>query len=258
MDFLPRRPLVDLAILVGIDPHPRLDAFHPRSRADVILARLVDQVESPLGEANIGVGMAATEASAKGERFVDIRGGEPCDLHVLLTCSARRFEVGKEVILPTDRNRRPIAIGVLFGFVDFILGHIYREVFGILFGPMRMVVLGHFAGRLGALIDGRLQEFEIAKTIRADGVAGQRRIPRMLGGIDGAPVLGDHVELPIQIPNDCAIRAVGRIFENEPHVLAGLSVREVLVDIQVGVLVVWEIIIKVGLPIDELSGRHPS
>ena len=118
--------------------------------------------------------MAATEASAKGERLVDIRGGEPCDLHVLLTCSARRFEVGEEIILPPDRDRRPIAIGVLLGLVDFILSHIYREVFRILFGPMRMVVFGHFAGRLGALIDGRLQEFEIAKTIRADGVAGQR------------------------------------------------------------------------------------
>ena len=89
-------------------------------------------------------------------------------------------------------------------------------------------------------------------------MAGQWRIPSMLGGINGTPVLGDQVELTSQIPNDRAIRTVEGSFEGNSQILARHSVREVLVNIHVGVLVVWKIIIQIGFPIDELGGRHPS
>ena len=199
--------------------------------------------------------MSVAEAAAKGEWLVDIGGGELRDTHGF---RARRFEVAKEIILPPDRDRRPIAIGILVRLVDLILGHIRREVFRILLAPMRMAERAHLAGRLGALIDRRRQEFEVPKSIRADRVAGQRRIPSMLGRINGTPVLGDQVERAIQIPNDRAIRPVERSFEGNSHILPGLPIREVPVDIHVGILVVWKIIIQIGFPIDTLGARHPS
>ena len=253
LGLLPLGPLVDFAILVRIDAHPGFHLFNPRTGAHVIVCGLGDEIESSLRESDVGIGMALADFPAKGKGLVYARGREPGDPDSLV-CGVK---VAKEVVLPADGNGRPVSVSVLLGFVDLIFGDVALETLGILPLPVRVKVFGHLAGGLGTLVHGGSHDGVPVDAVGADGMAGEGGVPRMLAGIDRAPILEDDVEFTIDIADDGAVRAIGGIVEGQAHVLAGFPIGQVLVDEQVGVLIIGEIVIDEGFAVHLLGRGHP-
>ena len=123
---------------------------------------------------------------------------------------------------------------------------------------MRMTVGGDLAGGLGAVVDGGLEELKIVQAIRADGVAGERGIPRAFAGVDRTPVLNDHVHAALQIANETGVRTVRGILYGDAHVPARQAVEEIIIHVHVRILIIREIIIDVRLAIDPLRACDPA
>ena len=254
LGFLPCAPLVGFAVLVGIHAHSGLHFLDPGTGAKVIVGGLCDQIEASLGEPDVGIGVAFADFPAESERFVDAGGGEPGDSNPFLG----RMKIAKKVVLPADGNGSPVAVGVLLGLVDFVLRDVGLEPLRVLLGPVRVKVFGDLAGRLGAFVHRGGNDGVPVDSVRTDGMAGEWRIPGMPAGIDRAPVLEDDVKPPLNISNNGTVRTMGRIIQGDAHVLSGFAVGEVLVDEQVRVLVIGEVIVDKGFPIDLLGRRHPA
>ncbi len=65
------------------------------------------------------------------------------------------------------------------------------------------------------------------------------------------------MHIPIQITNESGIRTVGRIFNRHAFVLARLTISQIAVDVDMGVLVVREIVIDQRFAVDVFGAGDP-
>ena len=164
-------------------------------------------------------------------------------------------KVAKEVVLPADGNRRPVSVGVLLGFVDLIFGGVALETLGILSLPVRVKVFGHLAGGLGTLVNGGSHDGVPVDPVGTDGMAGEGRVHECLRALIGLQSSKMMWNLPWM--SRMTVRAIGGIVEGDAHILARFPVGQVLVDEQVGVLIIGEIVIDEGFAVHLLGRGHP-
>ena len=118
--------------------------------------------------------MSRADVVAPGEGFVNGGRCKPSYAHGM---PSRGIVIGEKVVLPSNADGSPVSIGLLLGFMDFVLCHISFEPRRIFFGPMRVIVRGDFACGLRAFIDWWRKELEVVQAVLTDGVTRQRRIP---------------------------------------------------------------------------------
>ena len=164
--------------------------------------------------------------------------------------SPGRIVVAHQIILPAYRDGCPVAEGVLFGLVDLI-GH---NLFFTL--PMRVLKSARLPRRLRAIVDGWGENLKVRDPGFAHHVAGQGGVPGSLGGIDGLPVLRDHVELALEVADHADVRpSPGRV-ESEALVFAGKPIAQVVVDDEMRVTVVGPVVVEEGFPIGVFRRGH--
>ena len=119
--------------------------------------------------------------------------------------------ITEQIVLATDADGSPVAVGFLLGFVDGVgteagfLGPILGLV------PMRVTIGSRLARGLGSIVDGRSLDLKTLQTIGANGATRQGRVPGTLAGVDRAPVFVDDVKFAILVADDRAVGAVGRM-----------------------------------------------
>ena len=122
--------------------------------------------------------------------------------------------VAHQVILSPDRDGRPVAEGVLFGLVDLIGHHLFFTL------PMGVLKGARLPRRLGAIVNGRLENLKVRNTISRSPCDWPGGIPGALGGIDGLPILRDHVELALEVADHSDIGSTPGRVESEAFVFS--------------------------------------
>ena len=85
-----------------------------------------------------------------------------------------------------------------------------------------------------------------------------RRVPRTLAGIDGSPILNDHVHVAVEVADETGVRTVRRILHGDAHVFAGETVEKIVIHVHVRILIVREVVVNVRLAIDPLGTGNPA
>ena len=122
--------------------------------------------------------------------------------------------VAHQVILPTYGDGGPIAKCILPRLMNLV-GH---QLFFTL--PMGVLKGARLPRRLGAIVNGRLENLKVRNTSLAHHVTGQGGIPGALGGIDGLPILRDHVELALEVADHSDIGSTPGRVESEAFVFS--------------------------------------
>ena len=205
---LPIGPLIDRAVAILVDSGAGLYAIDPGAGADEVGRSLDDHIELAFGESHTRVGVKAFSNFARPLEFlVQIVGMETRHSHGLVVIG--RIVVAKQVIMTSHFNERPVSVGILLGFVNLIFERIaiVRSLLG------RVSVSTRLPRCLGSMIYRRrmLSVLKTLDAIRTRNPSGERRIPSILLGVDGTPVLVDHVKRAVFITKDTGVRTVRRI-----------------------------------------------